>query len=123
MKTNSLHTPSDISIPRVFGFILVFILPWVAMLYINIESMRVSHRATIVQDQIRKEEKVKSSLRVSQSKFPLDQQIEEFAKSKNMRLGINGLDTVMIPKVFSPSDQSMVKMNKNISVNSIINSQ
>ena len=38
-------------------------------------------------------------------------------------VGKSGQDIVTIPRVFNSEDQSMAKMNKNISVNSVISTQ
>jgi len=76
-----------------------------------------------IQSEIQKEEEIKSSLRISQSRFPLDQQIEEFARNRRMIFGKSGQDIIMIPRVFNSEDQSMAKINKNISVNSVIQIQ
>jgi ribosomal protein S3 len=118
-----MNSQGSLSIARVIGFILAVLFPWISMLYINVEAIKVSIITSKIQEHIQKEEEVKSSLRVSQSRFPLDQQIEEFARNRKMVLGKSGQDIVTIPRVFNSEDQSMAKMNKNISVNSVISTQ
>jgi ribosomal protein S3 len=121
--SSSMNSQGSLSIARVIGFILAVLFPWISMLYINVEAIKVSIMTSKIQEHIQKEEEVKSSLRVSQSRFPLDQQIEEFARNRKMVLGKSGQDIVTIPRVFNSEDQSMAKMNKNISVNSVISTQ
>ena len=121
--SSSMNSQGSVSIARVIGFILAVLFPWISMLYINVEAIKVSIMTSKIQEHIQKEEEVKSSLRVSQSRFPLDQQIEEFARNRKMVLGKSGQDIVTIPRVFNSEDQSMAKMNKNISVNSVISTQ
>lgn len=121
--SSSMNSQGRLSIARVIGFILAVLFPWISMLYINVEAIKVSIMTSKIQEHIQKEEEVKSSLRVSQSRFPLDQQIEEFARNRKMVLGKSGQDIVTIPRVFNSEDQSMAKMNKNISVNSVISTQ
>lgn len=121
--SSSINSKGNVSIARVIGFTLAFLFPWISMLYINVEAIKVSIMTSKIQEHIQKEEEVKSSLRVSQSRFPLDQQIEEFARNRKMVLGKSGQDIVTIPRVFNSEDQSMAKMNKNISVNSVISTQ
>ncbi len=121
--SSSMNSQGSLSIARVIGFILAVLFPWISMLYINVEAIKVSIMTSKIQEHIQKEEEVKSSLRVSQSRFPLDQQIEEFARNRKMVFGKSGQDIVTIPRVFNSEDQSMAKMNKNISVNSVISTQ
>lgn len=122
-SSSSMNSQGSVSIGRVIGFTLALLFPWISMLYINVEAIKVSIMTSKIQEHIQKEEEVKSSLRVSQSRFPLDQQIEEFAINRKMVFGKSGQDIVMIPRVFNSEDQSMAKMNKNISVNSVISTQ
>jgi len=122
-SSSSMNSQGSLSIARVIGFTLAVLFPWISMLYINVEAIKVSIMTSKIQEHIQKEEEVKSSLRVSQSRFPLDQQIEEFARNRKMVLGKSGQDIVTIPRVFNSEDQSMAKMNKNISVNSVISTQ
>ena len=121
--SSSMNSQGSVSIARVIGFTLAVLFPWISMLYINVEAIKVSIMTSKIQEHIQKEEEVKSSLRVSQSRFPLDQQIEEFARNRKMVLGKSGQDIVTIPRVFNSEDRSMAKMNKNISVNSVISTQ
>lgn len=123
MTTANPNSQASLSIPKSLGLILAFLFPWLAMLWINVEAIKVSMRTSAVQEQILKEEEIKSSLRVSQSKFPLDQQIEEFARNRQMIIGKSGQDVLTIPRVFNSEDQSMAKINKSISVNSVISIQ
>ncbi len=121
--SSSMNSQGSVSIARVIGFTMAVLFPWIPMLYINVEAIKVSIMTSKIQEHIQKEEEVKSSLRVSQSRFPLDQQIEEFARNRKMVFGKSGQDIVTIPRVFNSEDQSMAKMNKNISVNSVISTQ
>ncbi|GDX12769.1 hypothetical protein LBMAG01_06330 [Acidobacteriota bacterium] len=122
-SSSPMNSQGSVSIGRVIGFTLALLFPWISMLYINVEAIKVSIMTSKIQEHIQKEEEVKSSLRVSQSRFPLDQQIEEFAINRKMVFGKSGQDIVTIPRVFNSEDQSMAKMNKNISVNSVISTQ
>lgn len=122
-SSSPMNSQGSVSIGRVIGFTLALFFPRISMLYINVEAIKVSIMTSKIQEHIQKEEDVKSSLRVSQSRFPLDQQIEEFAINRKMVFGKSGQDIVTIPRVFNSEDQSMAKMNKNISVNSVISTQ
>ncbi|MFM8987772.1 MAG: hypothetical protein ACKOGO_03810 [Holophagaceae bacterium] len=123
MSTSARNLEGSISIVRVLLFFLAFPLPWFVYSIINVEAIKVSIRTSKIQSEIQKEEEIKSSLRISQSRFPLDQQIEEFARNRRMIFGKSGQDIIMIPRVFNSEDQSMAKINKNISVNSVIQIQ
>lgn len=123
MSTSARNLHGSISIVRVLSLILAILCPWLVMLIINVEAIKVSIRTSKIQSEIQKEEEIKSSLRISQSRFPLDQQIEEFARNRRMIFGKSGQDIIMIPRVFNSEDQSMAKINKNISVNSVIQIQ
>ena len=123
MSTSARNLHGSISIVRVLSLILAILCPWLVMLIINVEAINVSIRTSKIQSEIQKEEEIKSSLRISQSRFPLDQQIEEFARNRRMIFGKSGQDIIMIPRVFNSEDQSMAKINKNISVNSVIQIQ
>lgn len=123
MSTSARNLHGSISIVRVLSLILAILCPWLVMLIINVEAIKVSIMTSKIQSEIEKEEEIKSSLRISQSKFPLDQQIEEFARNRRMIFGKSGQDIIMIPRVFNSEDQSMAKINKNISVNSVIQIQ
>jgi hypothetical protein len=123
MSTSARNLEGSISIVRVLLFFLAFSLPGFVYSIINVEAIKVSIRTSKIQSEIQKEEEIKSSLRISQSRFPLDQQIEEFARNRRMIFGKSGQDIIMIPRVFNSEDQSMAKINKNISVNSVIQIQ
>lgn len=123
MSTSARSLHGSISIVRVLSLILAILCPWLVMLIINVEAIKVSIMTSKIQSEIQKEEEIKSSLRISQSRFPLDQQIEEFARNRRMIFGKSGQDIIMIPRVFNSEDQSMAKINKNISVNSVIQIQ
>ncbi|MEY3314910.1 MAG: hypothetical protein ACO25G_02060 [Holophagaceae bacterium] len=123
MSTSARNLHGSISIVRVLSLILAILCPWLVMLIINVEAIKVSIMTSKIQSEIQKEEEIKSSLRISQSRFPLDQQIEEFARNRRMIFGKSGQDIIMIPRVFNSEDQSMAKINKNISVNSVIQIQ
>lgn len=123
MSTSARNLHGSISIVRVLSLILALLCPWLVMLIINVEAIKVSIMTSKIQSEIQKEEEIKSSLRISQSRFPLDQQIEEFARNRRMIFGKSGQDIIMIPRVFNSEDQSMAKINKNISVNSVIQIQ
>lgn len=123
MSTSARNLHGSISIVRVLSLILAILCPWLVMLIINVEAIKVSIMTSKIQSEIQKEEEIKSSLRISQSRFPLDQQIEEFARNRRMIFGKSGQDIIMIPRVFNSEDQSMAKINKNVSVNSVIQIQ
>lgn len=123
MSTSARNLHGSISIVRVLSLILALLCPWLVMLIINVEAIKVSIMTSKIQSEIQKEEEIKSSLRISQSRFPLDQQIEEFARNRRMIFGKSGQDIIMIPRVFNSEDQSMAKINKNVSVNSVIQIQ
>lgn len=123
MSTSARNLEGSISIVRVLLFFLAFSLPGFVYSIINVEAIKVSIMTSKIQSEIQKEEEIKSSLRISQSRFPLDQQIEEFARNRRMIFGKSGQDIIMIPRVFNSEDQSMAKINKNISVNSVIQIQ
>jgi hypothetical protein len=123
MSTSARNLHGSISIVRVLSLILAILCPWLVMLIINVEAIKVSIMTSKIQSEIQKEEEIKSSLRISPSRFPLDQQIEEFARNRRMIFGKSGQDIIMIPRVFNSEDQSLAKINKNISVNSVIQIQ